>query len=285
MPTIPYDPSGEALLHPGRRPTLFDAEKSYSLEQLGAECARLAYIDAQNDPDECKRLAEALDRVGFGKLELFRDDVSGTGTEGFGAVHRSDGRVVLAFRGTEAGKLADLFTDLSFLPTGWPEGAGQVHCGFAHGLRSVLSAVRAWLDKVRGEQALLLCGHSLGAALATLAASVFRGADLVTLGSPRVGDGEFARSLHAVSSVRFVNCCDAVTHLPLQTPWSTHVEARVYIDAGGQVHRQAADDFIWDDQFNARLPFALKHALRVGSAGARDFADHAPINYLRALFY
>ena len=46
---------------------------------------------------------------------------------------------------------------------------------------------------------LILAGHSLGAALATLAATVFPPALLVTLGSPRVGDAEFVAALAEVA--------------------------------------------------------------------------------------
>jgi len=278
MRPIPYDPGSEALLHPGRRETLFKRGATYSLEQLGAECARLAYIDPTGP--ELPRLEEALDRVGFGQLALF--NAQGTGTEGFGAVHRSDKRVVIAFRGTEPDKLSDLVTDVFFLPEDWPESAGQVHRGFAEALRSVLPAVTTWLDQVRGDRALLLCGHSLGAALATLAASVWPGSDLVTLGSPRVGNEVFVRSLRTASSVRFVDCCDVVTHLPPALPWSTHVDTEVYIDSSGNLHRQGGD--FSSDQMNARAAFLLAHSFADGSARARDFADHAPINYLRALF-
>jgi hypothetical protein len=63
-------------------------------------------------------------------------------------------------------------------------------------------------------------GHSLGAAVATLAAADWqasqpgRAAELVTFGSPRVGDGVFAAGLGPLPTVRHVHCADVVTRVP-----------------------------------------------------------------------
>ena len=283
---LAYDPSGSALLTPALHAPLFRADRAYDSVQLGAECARLAYLKAESDPAAHGQLAEALARVGFGAPRLFRDVA--TGTEGYGALRASDGLALLAFRGTEATTLADLATDIAFVPEPWTEAGGLVHGGFARALRSVLADVRNWRDvDCAQRQRLLLCGHSLGAALATLAASAFQDAasELVTIGSPRVGDEAFAASVRAQRITRLVDCCDLVTHLPLQSPWHVHVGAMHYIDRLGALHAPApADADVDHDQMRARIEFTLQHALQPGSAGARDLADHAPINYLRALF-
>ena len=63
---------------------------------------------------------------------------------------------------------------------------------------------------------LVFAGHSLGAAVATLAASMFQGSQptLVTFGSPRVGDADFVAGLARVTPLRHVECCDIVTRVP-----------------------------------------------------------------------
>ncbi len=47
MPTIPYDPSQDALFHPEYRTTLFVAGVDLTDVQLAIECARLAYVRAE----------------------------------------------------------------------------------------------------------------------------------------------------------------------------------------------------------------------------------------------
>jgi hypothetical protein len=60
----------------------------------------------------------------------------------------------------------------------------------------------------------LITGHSLGAALATLAAIVVKPAKLITFGSPRVGNEALCGLLDGVEVRRFVNCCDLITRIP-----------------------------------------------------------------------
>lgn len=72
--------------------------------------------------------------------------------------------------------------------------------------------IQEWVTSRPGR--LLLTGHSLGAALATLAATLELSAELITIGSPRVGNDEFVQ-LRATRAVkRFVNCADIVTRVP-----------------------------------------------------------------------
>jgi hypothetical protein len=61
---------------------------------------------------------------------------------------------------------------------------------------------------------LLVTGHSLGAALATLAAVDLLPDKLITFGSPRVGDANLAGWFNQIAVHRFVNCCDVVGRVP-----------------------------------------------------------------------
>jgi predicted lipase len=72
---------------------------------------------------------------------------------------------------------------------------------------------------ISGNQAVLFAGHSLGAALATIARRnasglAGRAIALYTYGSPRVGDQAIYCPTYPGPAYRIVNDEDAVTHVP-----------------------------------------------------------------------
>jgi hypothetical protein len=69
----------------------------------------------------------------------------------------------------------------------------------------------------------LITGHSLGAALATLAAVVVRPAKLITFGSPQVGNEQLGTLLARVEVRRFVHCCDLIARVPPEQIDQKHV--------------------------------------------------------------
>lgn len=279
---VPYDASRLALYQPQQRDTLFRPGMAPGRLLLGAEAARLAYVRCENGPAERARLDAALAAIGFGPSTCFHE--AGMSAQGFGAYRPEDGLALVAFRGTEADDLSDLATDLNARLVDWPESAGRVHAGFARATRALRPAVEDWLATAAAERrSLLLCGHSLGGAMATLAASIWAPAELVTLGSPRVGDEPFAATVAAGSGSRLVNCCDLVTELPPKLATYRHVQPPTYIDAEGILSPTATPEFIGADRGRARRDYLAKHAWRPNSVLVRDLADHAPINYIRAL--
>jgi hypothetical protein len=145
--------------------------------------------------------------------------------------------------------------------------------------------VRHWLDSdAGGRSALIVTGHSLGAAVATLAASVFRPTMLLTLGSPRVGDAAFAATVAGIDGARLVDCCDIVTELPPEMAAYTHIRAPIYIARDGTTSIDPGPSFIENDRLHARAAYLSSHAWRIGTVAVRDLADHAAINYARAFF-
>jgi len=279
---LDYDPTRSALYTPEQRDSLFIRGHTYTPLQLAIEGARLAYYRVETSASERQRLAEALDRAGFGPPTIFAH--AATGSEAFGAIHSSDASALLAFRGTQPGSLEDLFTDARADFTGWPESAGRVHAGFAAAARALLPEVRAWLAaNERAATQLILTGHSLGAALATLTASSVRASLLVTLGSPRVGDAAFARTIKC-PSVRLVHCCDLVTDLPPPVGGYVHVGWQTYLTRGGDSLADPPAAIVRRDRFAARATYPFTYAWRRGAVLVRDLADHAPINYARSHF-
>jgi triacylglycerol lipase len=148
---------------------------------------------------------------------------------------------IVAFRGTEATHLEDALADAVAKLTPW-DGPGLVHHGFLSALDAVWSPLSAHLVSL-GARPVWFTGHSLGAALATLAAWRWlrqSGAPppLYTIGSPTVGDKDFAREFDAAfptDSVRYVNGVDGVTEVP-PPPFYVHVGRAVHVGAAGSHH-------------------------------------------------
>jgi len=282
MPSIPYDASRTALYTPERHPTLFEPGCTYAPTQWAVEAARLAYYRAEESEAELLRLAGALAGAGFGAPTLFRDHA----TFAFGSLHAGDGSALVAFRGTQPDEIRHLATNLQAQQTDWSESGGRVHAGFAEAARSVLPQVRDWLRGAALQHSrLILAGHSLGAALATLAATVLQPAMLVTLGSPRVGDADFVSVLADLHVMRIVDGCDVVTQLPPALSFYAHAGAVSYIRCSdGVCVDDPSPSEIEADRIQGRARYAAEHAWRPGSVLLRELADHAPINYARAFF-
>jgi hypothetical protein len=283
--TLAYDPSPTALLQPERADTLLRLGPPPSLDALALEAARLAYYRFDESAAEGERLTAALALAGFGPPRLFEH--AATSGEAYGSV-RADGLALLAVRGTQPERLRDLATDVHCVLRPWELGAGRVHAGFAAAALGLWPGVQAWLAQgAATRRELLVCGHSLGAAVASLLALPAGARHLVTLGSPRVGDAAFAAALDGCANLRqarYVNCCDLVTELPPALLGYAHAGSACYIDRDGVLQAGAGGAAIARDQLRARADYLARIALRGGALPARDLADHAPANYLRALY-
>lgn len=124
---------------------------------------------------------------------------------------------VLAFRGTEAMSIKDIRADTR-ASTASCESGGKVHTGFTEAFDNVSGLITRVLNKKEHANApLYITGHSLGGALATIAAKRLQHpggiAACYTFGSPRVGDEEWVAGIKA-PVYRVVNAADCVTMLP-----------------------------------------------------------------------
>lgn len=270
-----YDPSRKALLTPALDTTFFRAGRPRSEAALSAEFARLAYAPFERDAQARGTVFTTLERTGFPDVTFF----SSASTQALLARDPAAGLAVLSFRGTEV-DARDWATDLDTGMIPWPEG-GRVHRGFAAALELIWPEVATALATVAGR--LLYTGHSLGAALATLASTRRRPAALYTFGSPRVGDLAFGATLAGLEHRRFVHCCDIVTRVPPEVLDFRHVGALVYVDREGRPLPLAPSDTMASDQALARRDYAWRWAWRPGTMWTRDAADHAPINYVGPL--
>lgn len=111
-----------------------------------------------------------------------------------------------------------------------------VHRGFQHALDEVWPHVHELVTAYRAAHAgseICFTGHSLGAALATVAFSRFADPNisLYTFGCPRVGNSTFRDRVMSNAGrgiYRFVNFNDAVTHVPLESVAYRHAPAECY---------------------------------------------------------
>lgn len=154
--------------------------------------------------------------------------------------------ILLAFRGTEPDRPGDILGNAQYEWTDW-QPDGHVHTGFFAGLDSIWDELTAALRQVRTEgQSLWITGHSLGGALAALAASrlsvehpevVVHG--LYTYGQPRVGDRTFAADVDRALGgryFRYVNNRDIVPRVPLRRMGFVDVGAVRYFDSRGRLY-------------------------------------------------
>jgi hypothetical protein len=154
------------------------------------------------------------------------------------------GTAFVSFRGTSDAE--DWLADLDAVPDDYVPvaGFGQVHAGFQDVYELVRKSIAADLaTATAGCDQILITGHSLGAALAVLAApDVFRNMPpnkieprLITFAGPRVGLTDFVNAFNAAieSCFRVVNFLDIVPYVP-PAPY-VHVGAQIAVDSGGPV--------------------------------------------------
>ena len=195
---------------------------------LFAKLSAIAYLA----PDEAKRGARAL---GFTTTEFY--DKSGAQAYRFQNKHD----LVIACRGTQPTEFGDIKADLKAMPV-LAETISRVHRGFKTEVDDIWPMICEDIDrKVNLDRKLWFCGHSLGAAMATIMASRCKFEErlndpvmLFTYGSPRVGWKGYCNSLGVVHH-RWKNNNDIVTTVPLNIMGYTHHGEEHYINAYGKV--------------------------------------------------
>lgn len=164
---------------------------------------------------------------------------------------------VLVFRGTDTqrDRITDITIGLQFLMLHKP----GLHRGFRRALDSVWPEIDAELATL--DCPVFYTGHSLGGALATLAAA--RRAPnraVYTFGSPRVGNLAFARTLRHLPIHRVVDDIDIVAMVPPALLGFAHVGQAVRLRA------PRGKGMVQPLGWRHRPPALL--------------ADHAPVNYI-----
>lgn len=249
-PFKPFDPSSDEL---SRTNALWLAELS-----------RLAYLrdkeEVEKPPSPTR--TEILESVDLWQRAFFQSVE--TNTQAMLIERREEPRyAALTFRGTER-RLKDFVTDLRVGTDALVGDDVAVHEGFRTALDSVWNEIETALDEL--ECPVFYCGHSLGGALATLAAARRKPTALYTFGSPRVGNTQFVETLEDVPSFRVVDDWDLVALLPPEALGFRHVGELVTV-------LEPRAGFSFNPLMWIRLMFSP----------AKPLADHAPVNYVDRL--
>ena len=227
------------------------------LEHTMAKLSRIAYEDGPEAKKQGKKL-------GFPGHEFFEYD--GAQCHAFW----NDDMFVLAFRGTEPDELSDVLADLNAIPRGAMT-HGLVHSGFRGECDNIWVDV-SYCQHLHQNRKLYITGHSLGAAMATIATSRFeeytKVEQLTTFGSPRVGTRKFVKNI-STPHKRFVNNNDIVTKVPLWLMGYKHHGVLQYINFYGNIRKLTT----WQ---------AIKDKWRGYKSGILDGAlDHGMDNYVK----
>ncbi len=242
-------------------PVGFDLRNAYA-------CALASHIAYQ--PPELIA-GTVIDRWGLPRYRRFDTGL----VQGF--VAADDRLTLLCFRGTER-DFNEWHNNLDTEFTGGPFGGRErVHRGWAGALATALPEIEAKLDSVsRPGSSLFLTGHSLGGALATLAAAQFfhhrRPVHSAYLfGAPRVGCRNFREAYRAHDqgrTFRVVNRHDIVARIPPRLLRYRHVGSLRYLAEDGTLH----DDL----NFWERLLIYLDPAGRDAKRYIEALADRLP---------
>ncbi|RMT98463.1 hypothetical protein ALP39_03338 [Pseudomonas marginalis pv. marginalis] len=154
------------------------------------------------------------------RLHFFDDEKDGTDTQAFITHH--DEVILIAVRGTASA--ADGLRDANAHQVHFAEGVGKAHDGFYQAYRAVRNFVLRYLDQFHTGQRIVICGHSLGGAIALLLAEGLRRIPdanynilLYTYGAPRAADSAFTAGASTLVHHRIVNHNDPVPSVP--APW------------------------------------------------------------------
>lgn len=134
-------------------------------------------------------------------------------------IAHNDKLMLISVRGTLG--MPDILRDLDARQVPYAEGTGQAHRGFYDSFQAVKVFVQRYMEAFyTGEQTLIICGHSLGGAVALLLAEWIRTLPsqpqlmLYTFGAPRAGDRAFVQSAQGLVHHRLVNHNDPIPAVP-----------------------------------------------------------------------
>ena len=199
-------------------------------------------------------------------------------TEGFVGYLPSDHSVHVSFRGSSS--MANWMSDLNATKSDYSDPdchKCEVHDGFWTAEQSVLTELFAAVADVAliyGTRSVKTTGHSLGAALAQLAAMDLQKAgysvSMINFGQPRVGNRYYAdlSALKLPNQYRVTHHKDLVPHVPVELMGFRHSTTEVYEDKDGIIKVCSAtegEDKHCSDKFPFPAYGPLDHMVYLGT--------------------
>jgi len=236
---------------------------------LFAKLSAIAYND------NVKEVKSQVKKLGFTTVEFYDK----AGAQAYRFMNKED--LVIACRGTQPSEFNDIKADLNAVPV-VAETVSRVHKGFKAEVDELWPMVCDDMVRTQNlDKQVWFCGHSLGAAMATIMASrcfhyasVPNPVELYTYGSPRVGWKKYCNSLGVVHH-RWVNNNDIVTRVPLAIMGYRHHGEEHYMNAYGNVRKPTG----WQ-RFKDRMR-GMWMGLKQGSID--NFSDHGMNFYIANL--
>ena len=247
----------DAVVNPNKYPPFskiadkdaFESAWKSNPDWIFANMAHAAYCDLEYLEELFKKFGATIK---FYESKPDDQDII-RGREAFFAIW--DDKAILSFRGTEASdklkikvneKLiyiakkylsidiptevktlfpTDLFDDADFAKVTYSETGGKsdVHGGFYKSTNELWPFIVKDLDNLRlsDPTQLFVTGHSLGAAMALIAAMMYSFKEVVTFGEPSVGN-DIDNTLDNCTHIRFVNGDDPVTKIVPEMLFAHH---------------------------------------------------------------
>ncbi|MFT5387852.1 MAG: triacylglycerol lipase [Candidatus Omnitrophota bacterium] len=241
-----------------------------------SEAAGLAY----QEPAQIKDVV--LNQWGMTHCECFEKE----DTQAF--IAANDKVIIVSYRGTESKE--DWMTDAKCKLI--PYKQGRAHFGFNKTFKFSAKWLKDTVNKFdNGKQTLWVTGHSLGAALATLAVdflldkeNMFAVNGLYMFGSPRVGDKYFAENFDKnfkFRTFRFVNDEDIVTRVPLRSMGYKHIGTVRYIDCHGDLHCNNVKWKRWISKAKSVAARSLDGYAQLKGQYPNSIADHSMSLYIK----
>lgn len=306
-----YDNSIEALIKPGSSDHFFQFKtfphlylNSQQFETtnacLLAELSRLIYRDDQSIYSGIERISfieTILKTVNIQWLDCFQNDEHSVyawllKTTAYDVRKKQKvDCLLLIFRGSNSLDNWKLNANAKLIKY---KDNGNVHKGFLKALESIKDQLIHSVDLTK--HPIILAGHSLGAALATLTLAEFNNRFLIescyTFGSPKIGDRKFIESFDTKNIYRIINRNDVITMLPFDFLNSQylHVGESHYFTEEKHYIGYLEDNISsmqQKDLPNLKKLNSIEGFLQMFKNLERDIptylSDHAPINYLARL--
>lgn len=199
-----------------------------------------------------------------------------------GALIEHKDYLCLAFRGTD--EIDDWLDNFNV----FSEAAmfGDFHKGFLYSLEDIWTPLFKQIKKLKSEKSrpVFITGHSLGGAMATVAAAKMIHADLpftsvYTFGQPRVVTADTARIINIEAKnryFRFQNNNDIVTRVPARLMGYSHVGQLLYITKEKEIHNDPGFWYQFLDSVTGAVQAAVEQGLDL-------IEDHARERYREAI--